>query len=140
VPFVRKQEATVTEHSLLSDTIVHREYDITVREHAGSVAFTLGDLHANTAGARLARSAEARYYGLVAIFGVPDAPRFPLVWLATSDQIALAQAQQDQDLSEDIKGTIADKIDMFFADIALVVSELDPSGAKNMNVGRRPLN
>jgi NADPH-dependent curcumin reductase CurA len=106
-------------------SLVHREYRVTVRDHAGAVAFTLGDIGANTAGARLAQFAEARLYGLIAILGVPGAPRYPVIWVFRSGQIGLAIAEEDRELSEDLKQIIADKIDVFFADIGSMVPDFN---------------
>jgi hypothetical protein len=105
--------------------IAYREYEVPMPDGTtASLAFTLGDITIDSVPANFAREHGALAYGLVSVIDVPEAPQFPLVWTQNQTQLALAVADEDNDLSDSLKQVIARYIAIFFADIAPIAPQL----------------
>jgi hypothetical protein len=117
------QDNELPDNALPDGAIAYREYEVPMPDGStASFAFTLGDMTADSVPAEFARRHGVVAYGLVSVVDVPDAPQFPLVWTQDRSQVALAVAEEDEDISEDLKERIARCMALFFTDIA---SELE---------------
>ena len=119
--------------------LAFREYEVPLAEGGiASVAFTLSQRDINTNAAQLARDSGAVAYGFVSVLDHPHAPVHPIVWMRTPARIAIAVSDDDAELAGDIKQLIAEKILVFFDEIADVAPELtSPPAARGE---RRRLN
>jgi hypothetical protein len=88
--------------------VVMREYRAQLADGTiADIAFTLGDLNGETISARFARAQNAVAYGLVSILGVEGALQHPAVWLQLADQIAITVADDDANLTPELKAVVA---------------------------------
>ena len=101
--------------------LAYREYEIAAPGGGtASIAFTLGRADADTAAADFARNAEARAHGLVSVLYYPGAPQHPAIWLQTEAGLGISVADEDGDLSDDLRQVVARCLAMFFNDIAAI--------------------
>ena len=105
---------------------VYRKYEVLLNSGAtGSIAFTLGDMDRESPGTLLARRAGALAFGLISLADVPGAPRYPFVWTHDAMQFGVTVAEDDADLSDELRGIIVRYICMFLDEIAPLVPEID---------------
>ncbi|WIM09106.1 hypothetical protein [Enhydrobacter sp.] len=125
---------TSHDNDLPDGALAYRQYEVPMPDGStASLAFTLGDMTADSVPANYARQHGVVAYGLVSVTDVPDPPRFPLVWTQDRTQIALAVAEEDKDIGDDLKETIGRCMALFFNDIAaeLAAQELGVSPPAN---------
>jgi hypothetical protein len=101
--------------------VAMREYRTLLADGTvADIALTLSDLNDETISDRFARAQNAVAYGVVSILGVEGAPQYPAIWLQLADQIAITVADEDPDLTPELKEVVARYLAVFFADIAEV--------------------
>jgi hypothetical protein len=111
--------------TLPEGSIAYREYEVTMPDFSkANLGFTLGDKNADRLEARFAAKTGALAFGLVSVVGVPDAPQYPVVWTHNHTQLGITVAEEDKEMSKELKVVVARYIAVFFADIADVAPEL----------------
>jgi hypothetical protein len=118
----------------------YREYEMTSEHGNGSIAFTLGDLNADTMPARFAKHVGAEAFGLVSILGFPEAPVRPVIWVLVNQKLGITVADEDRDLTDALKLIVARYIAVFFNDIADIAPELATIRLRTDGRGDRSLN
>src|SRR4051812_29669794 len=84
--------------------VAYREYEVPLASgRNASSAFTLGKLNVDSVPANLAKQQNAKAYGLVSILDYPDAPQYPVVWLQTDTMLGIVVADDDKELSEELR-------------------------------------
>jgi hypothetical protein len=78
--------------------------------------------------------------GLVSIRGLPDAPRYPVIWVNTDAKVGVTVADEDDDLSPELKQIISRYLAVFFNDIASIAPELAALELASDGRGDRSLN
>ncbi|HEY6980599.1 hypothetical protein [Reyranella sp.] len=112
-------------NDLPDGAIAYREYEVPMPDGTtANLAFTLGDMTADSIPAEFARRQGALAYGLVSVIDVPGAPRHALIWLQGRTPLALTVADEDSDLGEPLQQAIARCMAVFFADIAPVAPQI----------------
>jgi len=105
---------------------VYREYGVMLDSGAtGIIAVTLGDIDLDSPTAFLARRCSAPAFGLISLADVPGAPQCPFVWIQDETQLGVTIAEQDGDLSDELRGIIAHYICVFLAEIGPLAREID---------------
>jgi len=139
---IKQQQAFgMSDDDLPDGVLAYREYEIAAPDGGtASIAFTLGRADADTGTADFARQAEARAHGLVSVLHYPGAPRHPAIWLQTEAGLGISVADEDGDLSDDLRQIVARCLAMFFNDIAAIAPELAAIPLKADGRGDRALN
>ena len=70
-----------------------------------------------SAAASLARENGAVAHGIVAVNGMPGAPRNPVVWMCTREGLAIAVAQRDPAIGDDVLSALVRVFRTYFRDI-----------------------
>jgi len=125
----------------LPGTVAYREYHVPLADGGiAMMAFTLAHRGADSIAGDLASTLGARAYGFISILDYPTAPRHPVVWLQLPTQLALTVADDDEDLSEDLKQIISRYLIQFISDIAPTAPELASLHFNNDGNADRSLN
>ena len=131
----------MNDDDLPDGVLAYREYEIAAPDgRTGSIGFTLGRADADSPAADFARQAQARAHGLVSILDYPGAPRHPAIWLQTEAQLGISVADEDEELSDDLRQIVARYLAVFFNDIAAIAPELAAIPLKSDGRGDRALN
>src|SRR4051812_9391921 len=137
---MRSSEDHMSADDLPEGALAYREYEVNSDGHSGSMAFTLGQPDADTMASRFAKHVGAYPYGLISILGLPGAPRFPVIWVQTAEQLGVTVADEDLELTDRLKQLIARHITVFFNDVATIAPELAAIRLKAEGRGDRSLN
>jgi hypothetical protein len=115
----------ITNQDFPSEALAYREYALAVSDGSTiTMAITLGDPEADTMPGRFAREHQALAYGLVSVLDMPGAPKFPIVWMVSSDQLILAKSTDDADIPAELQELIGLYLGLFFVQTAPFAPQL----------------